>query len=60
MRVFVIMDIHLKSWIFDQTDEILRVGKAERMVCRMDVPECGDQLLCVGLLNLGGGCGKRR
>ena len=39
MRVLVIPDIHLKSWIFDQAEEILKEGKADRAVCLMDVPD---------------------
>lgn len=33
MRVLVIPDIHLKPWIFDRTEKILRDGKADRAVC---------------------------
>lgn len=29
MRVLVIPDIHLKPWIFDRTEKILRDGKAD-------------------------------
>ena len=39
MRVLVIPDIHLKPWIFDRADEIIKAGKAERAVCLMDVPD---------------------
>ena len=39
MRVLVIPDIHLKPWIFDLADEILKAGKAARVVCLMDVPD---------------------
>ena len=39
MRVLVIPDIHLKPWIFDQAEEILKEGKADRAVCLMDVPD---------------------
>lgn len=39
MRVLVIPDIHLKPWIFDRADEILRAGNAEKAVCLMDVPD---------------------
>ena len=41
MRVLVIPDIHLKPWIFDRTEKILRDGKADRAVCLMDMPEYG-------------------
>ncbi len=39
MRILVIPDIHLKSWIFDIAEEIIRSGKADRAVCLMDVPD---------------------
>ena len=39
MRVLVIPDIHLKPWIFDRAEEILKEGKADRAVCLMDVPD---------------------
>lgn len=39
MRVLVIPDIHLKPWIFDQAEKILKVGEADRAVCLMDVPD---------------------
>ena len=32
MRVLVIPDIHLKPWIFDRTEKILRDGKADRTI----------------------------
>lgn len=39
MRVLVIPDIHLKTWIFDRAEDILRDGKADRAVCLMDMPD---------------------
>lgn len=39
MKVLVIPDIHLKPWIFDEAEEILKAGKAENAVCLMDVPD---------------------
>ena len=39
MRVLVIPDIHLKTWIFDRAEDILRAGKADRAVCLMDMPD---------------------
>ena len=39
MKVLVIPDIHLKSWIFDKAEVILRQGKADRAVCLMDMPD---------------------
>ena len=45
MRVLVIPDIHLKPWIFDRTEKILRDGKADRAVCLMDMPDDGQSHL---------------
>ena len=45
MRILVIPDIHLKSWIFDIAEEIIRRGKADRAVCLMDVPDDWDKEL---------------
>ena len=39
MRVLVISDIHLKPWIFDRAEKILKDGKADRAVCLMDIPD---------------------
>lgn len=39
MRVLVIPDIHLKPWIFDQAEDVIKEGKADRAVCLMDVPD---------------------
>lgn len=39
MKVLVIPDIHLKSWLFDRAEEALLAGKAERAVCLMDIPD---------------------
>ena len=38
-RILVIPDIHLKPWIFDRANEILKAGKADRAVCLMDMPD---------------------
>ena len=45
MKVLVIPDIHLKSWIFDRAEEIMRSGKADRAVCLMDIPDDWDMEL---------------
>ena len=45
MIVLVIPDIHLKSWIFDRAEEIMRRGKADRAVCLMDIPDDWDMEL---------------
>jgi len=42
MKVLVIPDIHLKSWIFDGAEAILKAGKADRAVCLMDMPDDWD------------------
>lgn len=39
MQVLVIPDIHLKTWIFDCAEELLRAGKADMAVCLMDIPD---------------------
>jgi hypothetical protein len=39
MRVVVIPDVHLKPWLFDKAERILRLGKADRAVCLMDIPD---------------------
>lgn len=47
MKVLVIPDIHLKTWIFDRAEEILKAGKADRAVCLMDMPDDWDMELQV-------------
>ena len=42
MKVVVIPDIHLKPWIFDRAEEILKNRKADRAVCLMDIPDDWD------------------
>ena len=39
MKVLVIPDVHLKTWIFDKAENVLKSGKAERAVCLMDMPD---------------------
>ena len=39
MKVLVIPDIHLKPWIFDSSENILKSGQADRAVCLMDMPD---------------------
>ncbi len=39
MRILVIPDIHLKTWIFDRAEDILKADKADRAVCLMDLPD---------------------
>ena len=40
MRILVIPDIHLKTWIFDRAEDILKASKADQAVCLMDM---GDE-----------------
>ena len=35
----------LKSWIYDRAEEIIRSGKADRVVCLMDIPDDWDMEL---------------
>lgn len=42
MRILVIPDIHLKAWIFDRAENVLKSGKADRAVCLMDIPDDWD------------------
>ena len=39
MKVLVIPDVHLKTWIFDKAENVLKSGKADRAVCLMDMPD---------------------
>ena len=39
MRVLTIPDVHLKPWIFDRAEAVLKAGKADRAVCLMDIPD---------------------
>ena len=39
MKVLVIPDIHLKTWIFDKAERLLINGRADRAVCLMDMPD---------------------
>ncbi|MGN1159984.1 MAG: metallophosphoesterase [Lachnospiraceae bacterium] len=39
MEIQSIPDIHLKLWIFDRAEKILKDGKADRAVCLMDIPD---------------------
>lgn len=42
MKVLVIPDIHLKSWLFDRAETIMKAGKTDRSVCLMDMPDDWD------------------
>lgn len=39
MQTFVIPDIHLKSWMFQKTEEIIQKEKPDKIVCLMDIPD---------------------
>ena len=45
MNVLVIPDIHLKTWLFDRAEAILKEGKADMAVCLMDMPDDWDMEL---------------
>ena len=45
MNVLVIPDIHLKTWLFDKAEAILKEGKADTAVCLMDMPDDWDMEL---------------
>lgn len=49
MKVLVIPDIHLKPWIFDRADEILKKGLADTSVCLMDIADNFDQQMNINL-----------
>jgi hypothetical protein len=46
--VLVIPDIHLKTWIFDRAEDILKTGRADRAVCLMDMPDDWDMEFQIG------------
>lgn len=39
MRIVVIPDVHLKFWLFDMAEKIIKDGHADRAVCLMDIPD---------------------
>ena len=51
MKVLVIPDVHLKTWIFDKAENVLKSGKADRAVCLMDMPDDWDMdfQICQGV-----------
>lgn len=49
MKILVIPDIHLKPWIFDRADDIMKRGEADRAVCLMDIPDDWDMQFQVEL-----------
>ena len=43
MKVLVILDVHLKPWMFERAEEIMKKKMAERAVCLMDIPDDWNQ-----------------
>lgn len=43
MQVLVILDIHLKPYIFQVAEELLEKSRAEQAVCLMDIPDDWDK-----------------
>ena len=43
MNVLVIPDIHLKTWLFDRAEAILKTDRADRAVCLMDISDHWNQ-----------------
>lgn len=43
MRVLVIPDVHLKPWMFQRASALLEYGKAEQVVCLMDIADDWQQ-----------------
>lgn len=46
MKVLVIPDIHLKTWIFDRAETILKAGKADRATY-LDGTQIGESAMIV-------------
>ena len=42
MKILVIPDVHLKTWLFDRAEGIMISGKADMAVCLMDLPDDWD------------------
>ena len=42
-KVLVIPDVHLKPWMFDKAEEILKEKECDRIVCLGDIPDDWDQ-----------------
>lgn len=49
MKVLVIPDIHLKAWIFEAAERLMREGIAEKAVCLMDIADDWDHQLDLDL-----------
>lgn len=48
-KVFVIPDIHLKPWIFNEADKLLSQNKYDQVVCLGDIVDDWDQEKNLGL-----------
>ena len=42
MKILVIPDVHLKAWMFEAAERLLRDGIADRAVCMMDIADDWD------------------
>ena len=49
MKVLVIPDVHLKTWVFDRAEDILKDGKADRAVCLMDLADDWNMGFQIGM-----------
>lgn len=49
MKVLVIPDVHLKPWIFDRAEELLKTRSINRTVCLMDLADDYDQQFNISL-----------
>ena len=49
VKILIIPDIHLKPWIFDRAEEILKNKKADMAVCLMDIADDFGQMYNVDL-----------
>lgn len=47
--ILVIPDVHLKPWMFERADALLKLGVAEKAACLMDIPDEWDQGLNLDL-----------
>lgn len=43
MKLLVIPDVHLKPWMFDQAEHIVKAGRADRAICLMDIADDWNQ-----------------
>lgn len=49
MKVLVIPDIHLKPWIFDQAEQIMKKESVDKAVCVMDIADEWNKQFCIDL-----------